>query len=61
MEDTVFVGSCAGIFYALNKATGEQRWSYNIRQDGKQISFQGNPLVVVDMILIGPEGTFTEF
>ena len=29
------------------------RWSYDIRQDGKQISFHGNPLVVDDMILIG--------
>ena len=55
MEDTVFVGSCAGIFYAFNKATGEVRWSYDIRQDGKQISFHGNPLVVDDMILIGTD------
>jgi eukaryotic-like serine/threonine-protein kinase len=55
VEDTVFVGSCAGIFYAFNKATGEVLWSYNIRQDGKQISFHGNPLVVDDMILIGTD------
>jgi eukaryotic-like serine/threonine-protein kinase len=55
VEDTVFVGSCAGIFYAFNKATGELRWSYNIRQDGKQISFHGNPLVVDDLILIGTD------
>ena len=53
VEDTVFIGSCAGVFYALNKATGKMRWSYDIRQDGKQISFHGNPLVVDDMILIG--------
>ena len=55
MEDTVFVGSCAGIFYAFNKATGEVRWSYDIRQDGKQISFHGNPLVVDDMLLVGTD------
>lgn len=55
MEETVFVGSCAGIFYALNKATGELRWSYDIRKDGKQISFHGNPLIVDDMILIGTD------
>jgi len=55
VEDAVFVGSCAGIFYAFNKATGEVRWSYDIRKDGKQISFHGNPLIVDDMILIGTD------
>jgi outer membrane protein assembly factor BamB len=55
VEDTVFVGSCAGIFYAFNKGTGELRWSYDIRRDGKQISFHGNPLIVEDMILIGTD------
>ena len=51
----VFVGSCAGIFYAFNKATGEVRWSYDIRKDGKQRSFHGNPLITDDLILIGTD------
>jgi outer membrane protein assembly factor BamB len=51
----VFVGSCAGNFYAFNKITGEVRWSYDIRKDGKQQSFHGNPLVTDDMILIGTD------
>ncbi|MGH9966797.1 MAG: PQQ-binding-like beta-propeller repeat protein [Pyrinomonadaceae bacterium] len=54
-DDSVFVGSCAGVFYAFNKATGEIRWSYNIRKDGNQISFHGNPLVTEDLILIGTD------
>lgn len=51
----VFVGSCAGIFYAFNKATGEVRWSYDIRKDGKQQSFHGNPLITDDLILVGTD------
>lgn len=31
------------------------RWSYDIRKDGKQTSFHGNPLIVDDLILIGTD------
>lgn len=51
----MFVGSCAGVFSAFNKTTGEVRWSYDIRKDGKQRSFHGNPLVTDDLILIGTD------
>ena len=51
----VFIGSCAGTFYALNKTTGEVRWSYDIRKDGKQRSFHGDPLITEDLILIGTD------
>lgn len=53
--DLLFVGSCSGNFYAINKTTGQVQWSYNIRQDGKQQSFHGDPLVTNDMILIGTD------
>jgi len=43
------------MFYAFNKATGEIRWRYDIRKDGNQISFHGNPLVTEDLILIGTD------
>ena len=51
----MFVGSCAGNFYAINKNTGEMQWSYDIRKDGKQQSFHGDPLVTDDLILIGTD------
>jgi len=51
----VFIGSCAGKFYAIDKITGQVRWSYDIRNDGKQVSFHGNPLVTRDLILIGTD------
>jgi len=53
--DLLFIGSCAGTFYALNKTTGQMRWSYDIRKDGKQTSFHGNPLVTDDTIFIGTD------
>jgi len=51
----MFIGSCAGNFYAINKTTGQLQWSYDIRRDGKQQSFHGDPLVVDDLILIGTD------
>jgi len=53
--ELLFIGSCAGNFYAINKTTGQLQWSYDIRKDGKQVSFHGDPLVVGDLILIGTD------
>lgn len=53
--DAMFIGSCAGNFYALNKATGEVKWSYDIRKDGNQQSFHGDPLVTGELILTGTD------
>jgi outer membrane protein assembly factor BamB len=53
--DTVFIGSCSGTFYALDKASGEKRWAYDIRADGKQTSFHGDPLVDAGTILVGTD------
>ena len=51
----MFIGSCAGNFYAINKTTGQLQWSYDIRKDGNQQSFHGDPLVTNDLILIGTD------
>lgn len=51
----MFIGFCAGNFYALNKTRGEVQWSYDISKDGKQQSFHGDPLVIGDLILIGTD------
>ena len=53
--DVMFIGSCAGNFYAINKTTGQLQWSYDIRRDGNQQSFHGDPLVTNDLILIGTD------
>lgn len=57
MGELLFIGSCAGNFYAINKTAGQVQWSYNIRQDGKQQSFHGDPLVTNDLILIGTDNS----
>ena len=53
--DLLFIGSCAGKFYALNTATGLVQWNYDIGQDSKQRSFHGDPLVAGELILIGTD------
>lgn len=55
MGDLLFIGSCSGNFYALDKNTGRVRWSYNIKQDGDQTSFHDDPLVAGDSIIIGTD------
>lgn len=56
MGDVVIIGSCAGSLYALDRKTGEVRWSYDIKKDGDQTSFHGNPLITNDLIIIGTDG-----
>lgn len=51
----LWIGSCAGTFYAFDKRTGQVRWSYDIHRDGNQTSFHGNPLVTESLILIGTD------
>jgi outer membrane protein assembly factor BamB len=51
----VYIGSCAGTFYALDKTSGAIRWSYDIKKDGNQQSFHGNPLFAGNLILIGTD------
>ena len=53
----MFIGSCVGTFFALDRKTGQVRWSYDIGQDGDQTSFHGNPLVIADQIITGTDGS----
>ena len=53
--DLLFIGSCAGTFYAINKDTGQVQWAYDIRKDGKQQSFHGDPLLTKDLVLVGSD------
>jgi outer membrane protein assembly factor BamB len=44
------------MFRALDKETGRVKWEYDIRQDGAQRQFHGDPLVTNDLVLIGTDG-----
>lgn len=50
--DLLYVGSCSSTFYALDRRSGDIRWSYDTGQDGPQRSFHGDPLIVDDLVLI---------
>jgi outer membrane protein assembly factor BamB len=47
----LFVGSCAGIFYAFDKDTGAIRWKYDTKPD-QNTSFHGNPIVTDDLVVL---------
>jgi len=49
----IFLGSCSGDFYAVDASTGRVRWSYDVKQDGNQSSFHGNPVLTTDLVVIG--------
>lgn len=53
--DTVYVGSCFGFFYALDKNTGEVRWKYDTKQDGSPAQFHGSPLFSGELVITGSD------
>lgn len=55
----MLIGSCAGVFYALEQKTGQERWSYDIKKDGAQSSFHGDPLIAGELIIVGTDGGHT--
>ncbi len=55
----IFLGSCSGNFYALDKFTGTPVWLYDIKKDGDQANFHGDPVLVHDLVVIGTDGPGT--
>lgn len=47
----MFVGSCAGFFYAFDKDTGAIRWKYDTHPD-QNTSFHGDPIVYDDLLIV---------
>lgn len=50
------VGSCNGMIRALDQKTGQVRWAYDIRKDGEQTQFHGDPLITDERLVIGTDG-----
>ena len=42
---------------ALDKKTGQVKWDYDIRKDGEQSQFHGDPLITDQLVVIGTDGT----
>ena len=56
MGDLLVVSSCNGMIRALDNKTGKVKWSYDIRKDGEQSQFHGDPLVTDELVIIGTDG-----
>jgi len=54
--DLLVVSSCNGMIRALDKKTGQLKWDYDIRKDGEQSQFHGDPLVTDELVIIGTDG-----
>jgi outer membrane protein assembly factor BamB len=54
--DLLAVSSCNGMIRALDRKTGLVRWEYDIRKDGEQSQFHGDPLVTDRLLVIGTDG-----
>ena len=57
MGDLLIVGSCNGMIRALDKNSGRVKWGYDIRKDGQQSQFHGDPLITDELVVIGTDGT----
>lgn len=55
MGDLLVVSSCNGMIRALDKKTGQVKWEYDIRQDGEQSAFHGDPLITDELVVIGTD------
>jgi len=54
--ELLIASSCNGLIRALDRQTGQVRWSYDIRKDGDQTEFHGDPLVTEKLIIVGTDG-----
>ncbi len=53
--DVICVGSCAGIFYALDRATGQLRGKHDVSADSVRRQFHGDALLDGALLLIGTD------
>lgn len=57
--DLAFIGACSGFFYALDKDSGQLRWSYNIKRDGIPFEFHGDPWIADSLVIVASDGRGT--
>ena len=56
MGELVYIGSCSGTLFALDRHDGRTRWSHDVKPNGRPTSFHGDALVVENLIVIGTDG-----
>jgi len=53
--ERVHIGSCAGSYLALDRASGAVAWSYDTSQDGPAAQFHGDALVTDELLVVGSD------
>jgi outer membrane protein assembly factor BamB len=53
--DVVYVGSCSGSLYALDREVGDVAWSYDTSADGPRANFHGSAVLSPELIVIGSD------
>ena len=54
--DTLYVGSCSGAFYALDRHHGTELWSYDTTVwESDTANFHGNVLIAGDLVVVGSD------
>lgn len=52
----MFIGSCNGVVHAIDRRTGQARWTYDALQDGTaSAEFHGNPVVAGELVVFGSD------
>lgn len=55
MGDLIFVGSCNGVFHAVELKTGRARWETKVSSGATQYFFHGDPFVAGNVIVVGAD------
>ena len=50
--DRVFIGSCGGSVYALDRASGKPVWEYDTGEDGPRAQFHGEAIVTGSTLVV---------
>jgi outer membrane protein assembly factor BamB len=53
--DLVYIGSCSGTLFALDRHDGHVHWTFNVKHGGRPASFHGDPLIADGMLVIGTD------
>jgi len=51
----LYIGSCSGSFYALDRHQGRQIWSYEASLDSGRPNFHGNVVFEEDLVVVGTD------
>jgi len=53
--DSLFIGSCSGNFYALDRQRGKPTWTFDATFDSSRPNFHGNALFAEDLVIVGTD------